>query len=108
LIPLVLQVAASTRPQVTIFGTDYDTPDGTCVRDYVHVTDLAEAHVLALKALQGNSDSASYNLGTGNGYSVRDVIQTASAVTGRAIPVEKDPPAGDPPRLDRRNRAKRS
>ena len=101
LIPLVLQVAAGSRPHVTIFGTDYDTPDGTCVRDYVHVTDLAEAHVLALKALQGNSDSASYNLGTGNGFSVRDVIQTASAVTGRRIPVrEGSRRPGDPPRLE--------
>jgi UDP-glucose-4-epimerase GalE len=101
LIPLVLQVAAGSRPYVTIFGTDYDTPDGTCVRDYVHVTDLAEAHVLALKALQANSDSASYNLGTGNGFSVRDVIQTASAVTGRTIAVrEGSRRPGDPPRLE--------
>ena len=101
LIPLVLQVAAGSRPHVTIFGTDYDTPDGTCVRDYVHVTDLAEAHVLALKALQANSDSASYNLGTGNGFSVREVIQSASAVTRRKIPViEGSRRAGDPPRLE--------
>jgi UDP-arabinose 4-epimerase len=100
LIPLVLQTAAGNRPHVTIFGTDYDTPDGTCVRDYVHVTDLAEAHVLALKALQGNRSSASYNIGTGNGFSVREVIQTASTVTGRSIPVkEGDRRLGDPPRL---------
>lgn len=100
LIPLVLQTAMGSRPRVTIFGTDYDTPDGTCFRDYVHVTDLAEAHVLALKILQGNSDSANYNLGTGNGFSVRDVVQTASVVTGRSIPVrEGSRRPGDPPRL---------
>jgi UDP-glucose 4-epimerase len=101
LIPLVLQVAAGGRPHVTIFGTDYDTPDGTCVRDYVHVSDLAEAHVLALKALQDNSESASYNLGTGNGFSVREVIETASAITGRTIHVkEGSRRPGDPPRLE--------
>jgi UDP-arabinose 4-epimerase len=101
LIPLVLQTAMGNRPQITIFGTDYDTPDGTCIRDYVHVTDLAEAHVLALKALQSDGGSASYNLGTGNGFSVRDVIQTAIAVTGCKIPVrEGSRRPGDPPRLE--------
>jgi UDP-arabinose 4-epimerase len=100
LIPLVLQTAAGRRPHITIFGTDYDTPDGTCVRDYVHVTDLAEAHVLALKAIQANSNSGSYNLGTGNGFSVREVIQTACYVTGRTIAVSEGlRRPGDPSRL---------
>jgi UDP-glucose 4-epimerase len=100
LIPLVLQTAVGSRPQATIFGTDYDTPDGTCVRDYVHVTDLAEAHVLALKALESNSGSGSYNLGTGKGFSVREEIQIASEVTGHKIPVgEGSRRLGDPPRL---------
>jgi UDP-arabinose 4-epimerase len=100
LIPLVLQVAAGTRPQITVFGTDYDTPDGTCVRDYVHVTDLADAHVLALKALCENCASATYNLGTGNGFSVREVIHTVSDITGRHITAIEGPRrAGDPPRL---------
>ena len=92
--------AAGRRPNVTIYGADYDTPDGTCVRDYVHVTDLAEAHVLALKALQGNNKAARYNLGIGNGFSVREVIQTARAVTGQSIVVREGPRRpGDPPRL---------
>jgi UDP-arabinose 4-epimerase len=100
LIPLVLETAAGKRPNVTVYGTDYDTPDGTCVRDYVHVTDLAEAHVLALSALQGNCNSASYNLGTGKGFSVREAIHTARAVTGRTIVVKEGPRRlGDPPRL---------
>ena len=100
LIPLVLEAAVGKRPNITIYGTDYDTPDGTCIRDYVHVTDLAEAHVLALKALQANCNSASYNLGTGNGFSVREVINTAHAVTGRAIAAKEGPRrAGDPSRL---------
>jgi UDP-arabinose 4-epimerase len=100
LIPLVLEAAAGDRPHITIYGTDYDTPDGTCIRDYVHVTDLADAHVLALKALQGECNSSSYNLGTGNGFSVREVIRTASEITGRAI-TSRDGPrrSGDPPRL---------
>ena len=100
LIPLVLQTAAGKRPNITIYGTDYDTPDGTCIRDYVHVSDLAEAHLLALKALSSNGSSASYNLGTGRGFSVREVIQTAHSVTGRVIPVREGPRRpGDPPRL---------
>jgi UDP-arabinose 4-epimerase len=100
LIPLVLQTAAGKRPNITIYGTDYDTPDGTCIRDYVHVSDLAEAHVLALKALSSNGSSANYNLGTGRGFSVREVIQTAHSVTGRVIPVREGPRRpGDPPRL---------
>ena len=98
LIPLVLQVAAGQRDHITIFGDDYDTPDGTCIRDYIHVLDLAEAHVLALKALeQGNRV---YNLGNGEGFSVRQVIETARAVTGEAIPEQMGQRrAGDPARL---------
>jgi UDP-arabinose 4-epimerase len=100
LIPLVLQAAAGQRPHITIFGTNYDTPDGTCVRDYVHVTDLAEAHLLALKALREECNSGSYNLGIGNGFSVREVIRTAMAVTGRIITTKEGTRrAGDPPRL---------
>jgi UDP-arabinose 4-epimerase len=100
LIPLVLQAAYGSEPDIIINGTDYDTPDGTCIRDFIHVTDLAEAHVLALKALQGEPKSASYNLGTGNGFSVREVIRTARALTGRSIAVkEGSRRPGDPPRL---------
>ncbi len=98
LIPLVLQVAMGQRETVTIFGEDYDTPDGTCVRDYVHVSDLAQAHVLALHALDGGSRT--YNLGNGTGFSVREVIETARAVTGHPIPVEVGPRRpGDPATL---------
>jgi UDP-arabinose 4-epimerase len=85
LIPLVLKAAAGELPNIRIYGTDYDTPDGTCIRDYVHVTDLAEAHVLALRALQGGINPSSYNLGNGHGFSVREVIRAARAVTGRTI-----------------------
>jgi len=100
LIPLVLRAAAGQAPQVTVFGTDYDTPDGTCIRDYIHVADLCEAHLLALQRLWAGSDSAAYNLGNGNGFSVREVIDAARTVTGRDIPVvygERRP--GDPARL---------
>jgi UDP-arabinose 4-epimerase len=97
LIPLVLQVAAGQRSHVTVFGTDYETPDGTCVRDYVHVSDLAEAHVLALNLLKEGSGNKSFNLGTGRGFSVREVIQTARLVTGRTITVAEGPRRpGDP------------
>jgi UDP-glucose 4-epimerase len=99
LIPLVLQTAAGRRPDVTIFGADYPTPDGTCVRDYVHVTDIARAHVLALSALaSGQRGSDAYNLGCGGaGYSVREVIDIAREVTGRPITVKVGPRrAGDP------------
>jgi UDP-arabinose 4-epimerase len=100
LIPLVLDVATGKRPNITIHGTDYDTPDGTCIRDYIHVTDLAEAHVLAIDALQGGCDSASFNLGTGNGFSVRKVIGAATEITERVIPVVEGPRrAGDPAKL---------
>ena len=100
LIPLVLQTALGQRDEILIFGDDYDTPDGTCVRDYVHVEDLAEAHVAALGRLQRGLRQLACNLGTGTGYSVRQVIDTAREVTGREIParvVARRP--GDPPRL---------
>lgn len=99
LIPLVLQVALGQREHVKIYGTDYDTPDGTCIRDYVHVIDLAEAHILALQAL-GDGESRVYNLGSGQGYSVREVIETCRLVTGHPIPTVDAPRrAGDLPRL---------
>lgn len=100
LIPLVLQAAQGKRPNVSIFGTDYDTPDGTCIRDYIHILDLAEAHSLALKRMQNGGASAIYNLGSEQGYSVKDVIKTCEKVSGKPIPtVETDRRAGDPPRL---------
>jgi len=100
LIPLVLDVAAGKRPDVKIFGTDYETPDGTCVRDYIHVTDLSDAHILALDYLRYGGPSDSFNLGNGNGFSVREVIRTAEIVTGCDIKsVEADRRAGDPPIL---------
>jgi UDP-glucose 4-epimerase len=86
LIPIVLEVALGQRDHITIFGDDYDTRDGTCIRDYVHVLDLAQAHILALEALEDGSRT--YNLGVGEGYSVREVIDTARKVTGREIPAE--------------------
>ncbi len=100
LIPLVLLAAKGERPNVTIFGADYDTPDGTCIRDYVHVADLAEAHALALEKLECGGGTAQLNLGTGAGYSIQQVIQAARATTGRQIPVQYGPRRpGDPPRL---------
>jgi UDP-glucose 4-epimerase len=96
LIPLVLN-SALTRKPIKIFGTDYATPDGTCIRDYVHVTDLANAHLLAMHALLNGSPSAVYNLGNSVGYSVRQVIELATRVTGKNIPmVEADRRSGDP------------
>jgi len=96
LIPNVLRVALGEKPHVEIFGTDYDTPDGTCIRDYIHIVDLARAHMLALNARK----SEFYNLGTGGGSSVREVIDAARKVTGRKIDiVEKPRRPGDPPRL---------
>ena len=95
LIPLVLQVALGKREKVTIFGEDYPTRDGTCVRDYIHVVDLAQAHILALRAL--DHGSRLYNLGNGEGFTVKEVIDTAREVTGRAIRAEVGPRrAGDP------------
>lgn len=97
LIPLVLQAALGQRPHISMFGDDYDTADGSCIRDYIHVSDLADAHVLAVQKLRTGSDSAVYNLGSGNGYSVREVVETARRVTGREIPLVVEPRrAGDP------------
>ncbi|MEH7438562.1 UDP-glucose 4-epimerase GalE [Neobacillus drentensis] len=101
LIPIVLQQLLGQREKVAVFGTDYDTPDGTCIRDYIHVTDLAEAHILALEALLTEKKSAEvYNLGNGLGYSVKEVIETCEKVTGVKANVEMaDRRAGDPARL---------
>lgn len=100
LIPLILQVPNGQRESISIFGTDYDTPDGTCIRDYIHVTDLAQAHILAVKYLREGNESNIFNLGNGVGYSVREVIETARMVTGHPIPeVETPKRAGDPARL---------
>lgn len=100
LIPLVLQAAAGRRPHVTVFGCDYDTPDGTCIRDYIHVMDLAEAHWQALRYLTDGGATRAFNLGNGDGYSVQQVVDTARAVTGRPIAVQSGPRrAGDPARL---------
>src|SRR4029077_4046737 len=99
LIPLVLQAILGLRPALTILGTDYPTPDGTCIRDYIHVEDLAEAHLLALEALTPGR-ALRYNLGTGRGYSVREVVRLAAEVTGKPVPVKMGPRrAGDPPAL---------
>ena len=100
LIPLVLQTALGKRESVSIFGTDYPTPDGTCIRDYIHVSDLADAHVLGLEYLLKGNDSGVFNLGNGSGFSVREVIDTAKKVTGKEIKVvECDRRPGDPPAL---------
>ncbi len=100
LLPLVLRAASGRRDSISIFGSDYDTPDGTCVRDYIHVADLCSAHLLALQKLWGGSDSAAYNLGNGNGFSVREVIDASVAVTGCDIKVvDADRRAGDPAKL---------
>jgi UDP-glucose 4-epimerase len=100
LIPRILQVAMGRAEHVNIFGTDYPTPDGTCVRDYIHVSDLARAHLLALHALEKASEGSQpliYNLGNGQGFSVRQVVEVARAVTGHAIPVIESPRRpGDP------------
>jgi len=100
LIPLALDAAAGDGKPLTVFGEDYDTPDGTCIRDYIHVADLAEAHVAALQALLDGAGSNAYNLGTGNGFTVRQVIDTVEKVTGRAVPHSIGPRrAGDPASL---------
>jgi UDP-glucose 4-epimerase len=96
LIPLILDVAAGRRASIRVFGNDYHTPDGTCVRDYIHVSDLADAHLLALSALD-TRDRLIYNLGNGKGFSVQEVIESARRVTGHSIPVEVCPRRpGDP------------
>jgi UDP-glucose-4-epimerase GalE len=100
LIPLVLQVASGRRKEIARFGTDFPTPDGSCIRDYIHVQDLCTAHLLALKKLGEGAQTTVYNLGNGNGHSVTEVIEAARRVTGHPIPVRDDPPrAGDPPVL---------
>ncbi len=96
IIPIVLQVALGQRESVKIFGDDYDTPDGSCVRDYIHIVDLAQAHILALET----EHDGPYNLGNGSGYSVKEVIEVAREVTGHPIPaVKADRRPGDPPKL---------
>lgn len=100
LIPLVLQAASGRRSHISVFGQDYDTPDGTCIRDYVHINDLCEAHWLAVQGLMADGKSQAFNLGNGNGFSVQQVIDTARQVTGRDIAVRYAPRrAGDPARL---------
>ena len=97
LIPLILQVPNGKREAISIFGTDYDTKDGTCVRDYIHVTDLAQAHILAVKYLMEGNESNIFNLGNGVGFTVKEVIETARKVTGKPIKaVEEGRRAGDP------------
>jgi UDP-glucose-4-epimerase GalE len=100
LIPLVLQTALGQRPQIDIYGTDYPTPDGTAIRDYIHVQDLAEAHLRALEHLGAGQQSAALNLGTGSGHSVREVVRVAEAASGRRIPCRDSARRpGDPPAL---------
>jgi len=100
LIPAALEAAAGLRPEFQLFGTDYETPDGTCVRDYIHVSDLAVAHVLAAEALLANGESGCFNLGTGRGHSVREVLTAIEKVLDRKLPVREMPRrAGDPPIL---------
>ena len=100
LIPLILQAASGEREKIDIYGTDYPTDDGTAVRDYIHVTDLARAHMKALEYLQQGGESDVFNLGTGRGYSVREMIQTAEKVSGHSVNANEAPRrAGDPPRL---------
>jgi UDP-glucose 4-epimerase len=100
LIPLVLQVALGQREFISVFGNDYDTPDGTCIRDYVHVEDLIAAHILALKYLENGGDSNVFNLGSSQGFSVLEIIETARIVTGHAIPEQMVPRrSGDPAKL---------
>ncbi len=100
LIPLVMQVVLGQRESITIFGDDYPTPDGTCIRDYIHIADLADAHLRALTQLQAGVEQIECNLGTGDGYSVKEVIEVARAVTGHAIPTQKGSRRpGDPPEL---------
>lgn len=100
LIPLALDAVSGRRPDITIFGTDYDTADGTCVRDYIHVADLADAHVKALQALEAGAPSDVFNLGNGRGFSVREVVAAVEHVTGLRVPVTRGPRrVGDPATL---------
>ncbi|MCT4595891.1 MAG: UDP-glucose 4-epimerase GalE [Anaeromicrobium sp.] len=100
LIPLILQVPLGKRDKIYMFGDDYDTHDGTCVRDYIHVTDLAQAHILAVKSLRSGNDSNIYNLGNGEGFSVKEMIEAARVVTNHEIPAQiSDRRPGDPAKL---------
>jgi len=100
LIPLVLQTAAGKHAHIEIFGEDYETPDGTCIRDYIHVLDLCDAHLLALNKLMASNKSGAYNLGNGSGFSVKEVIMMAEKITGNTIPVKISPRRdGDPAQL---------
>ena len=100
LIPRILMAITGEIDAITVFGTDYPTPDGTCIRDYIHVSDLASAHALALSYLRAGNDTTAVNLGTGHGFSVKQIIDTAQQVTGRTVPVTYGPRrAGDPPEL---------
>lgn len=100
LIPLILQVPNGQREHIGIFGDDYETPDGTCIRDYIHVTDLADAHILAVEYLKKGNESDIFNLGNGIGFSVKEVVETARKVTGHPIPAVISPRrAGDPAQL---------
>lgn len=97
IIPLLMQVANGIMPEIKIFGTDYDTPDGTAIRDYIYIMDLAQAHLDALRYIRANKDNVTLNLGTNSGYSVREVVETARAVTGQPIPAQETARrAGDP------------
>ncbi|MBS4223219.1 UDP-glucose 4-epimerase GalE [Lederbergia citrea] len=100
LIPIILEAALGKRDAISIFGDDYDTPDGTCIRDYIHVMDLVDAHILAIEKLRKTNNSGTYNLGNGNGFSVKEVIEVARTVTGKEIPAVVAPRReGDPARL---------
>lgn len=100
LIPIILEAALGKRDKISIFGDDYDTPDGTCIRDYIHVMDLVEAHILAIEKLRKSGKGGTYNLGNGNGYSVNEVLEVARKVTGKEIPAVIAPRRdGDPARL---------
>ena len=100
LIPIILQAAMGKRESIMVFGQDYDTPDGTCIRDYIHVSDLADAHILALDYLKNGGNSGSFNLGSGNGYSVMEVISKVKEITGKDFRVDMSPRReGDPARL---------
>lgn len=100
LIPLAVEAAQGSGRRLTVFGTDWPTPDGTCIRDYIHVDDLAQAHFLALERLIGGGDSGAWNLGTGNGFSVREIIDAVGATVGSPVPHDEGPRrAGDPARL---------
>jgi UDP-glucose 4-epimerase len=100
LIPIILQVALGKRDQIMIYGDDYETEDGTCIRDYIHVMDLVEAHILAVDRLRAGKGSATYNLGNGTGFSVKQVVEAVRKVTGHAIPAQvAKRRAGDPAKL---------